>query len=127
MSSSQTNEQPVTMMESGSLATDKMVDSDASSGERRRAEVRRGMTVLTSEGHTAGHVAAVVLNSRNGKVTHLVLGRLKQTTEYRLAPVDLVAAVGDGEVLLRIYHPLVESLPMWHGSDALSEQVGGNL
>jgi sporulation protein YlmC with PRC-barrel domain len=84
------------------------------------------MTVLTSEGRTAGHVAAVVLDSRNGKVTHLVLGRLTQTTEYRLTPVDLVEAVGDGEILLRIFHSLVESLPTWRGSDALSEQVGGN-
>lgn len=95
-----------TLMESGAVELDPM--------RHIPVAVRRGMTVLTNEGCTAGHVAAVVVDSRSGKVTHLVLGRLIQTLEYRLAPIDLIAAVDKEEVLLRICHPIAESLPIWH-------------
>jgi sporulation protein YlmC with PRC-barrel domain len=116
MSRSQTNEQPVTLMESGTLTMDKAVDSGASSGESRRVEVHRGMTVLTGEGHTAGRLAAVVLNRDQQIVTHCLVMRQRQLLEYRLVPVELIEQVGDEEVLLRILEPVMESLPIWHGS-----------
>lgn len=116
MSRPQTNEQPVTLMESGTLATDKMVDSGASSGESRRAEVRRGMTVRTREGHTVGRLAAVVLNRDQQVVTHFLVMRERQLLEYRLVPVELIEQVADADILLRILEPVMESLPIWHGS-----------
>jgi hypothetical protein len=99
---------PKTLMESGTL--------DLDLARNLPAEVRRGMAVLTGEGHTAGHIAAVILDSQNGEVTHLVLGYATQTTEYRLVPTSLIETVDDGKVVLRIFHPLVEKLPLWRGA-----------
>ncbi len=70
--------------------------------------------MLTSDGQTAGHVAAVVTDGPSGKVTHVVLGHLRQIPEYRLTPIALIETVADEKVLLRIMQSVVESLPIWH-------------
>lgn len=108
MTMSTRDDLPQTLMESGWIELDPV--------HHIPVVVRRGMTVLTNEGCTAGHVAAVVMDSCSGKVTHLVLGRLIQTLEYRLASIDLIEAVDKEEILLRIFHPVEESLPIWHGA-----------
>jgi len=108
MSMSAKNDQPQTLMESGSIAFNQAHDSPV--------EVRRGMAVLTSEGETTGHVAAVVVDGRSGKVTHLVLGRSCRRLDYCLVPTVLIETVGDEEILLRIVHPVIENLPAWHGT-----------
>jgi len=116
MSSSQTRDQSVTLMESGSLAAHKMGDADVSPAAISPAKVHRGMTVQTGDGQTAGRVAAVVLDQDQQKVTHILLLRERKLLEYRLVPVGLIEQVSDEEVLLRILQPVVENLPIWHGS-----------
>lgn len=114
MANAQTNEQPMTLMESGSLTAHNLSDADVSAGVRGQTEVHRGMTVQTGEGRTAGRVAAVVLDRAQQKVTHLLLVREHQLLEYRLVPVELIKQVGEEAVLLCIFHPIVERLPIWH-------------
>lgn len=116
MANVQINEQPVTLMESGSLTAHNMDDADISSGERGQTTVHRGMTVQTGEGSTSGRVAAVVLDQAQQKVTHILLMRERHLLEYRLVPVELIEQVGEEAVRLCIFHPIVESLPIWHGS-----------
>jgi len=73
------------------------------------------MSVQTSAGDTAGRVAAVVLDAEQQKVTHILLLQEHQLVKYRLVPVELIEQVGE-EVLLCIFHPVMESLPIWHGA-----------
>ena len=114
MSSSQTKDDAVTLLESAALAAHNLADTDVSSGSQ--ATVHRGMTVHTSEGHMAGHVAAVVLDQDQQQVTHVLLVQERQLLEYRLIPVELIEQVDDEEILLRIFQPAVDSLPAWHSS-----------
>lgn len=102
------------LMESGSLAAQHINDADISTGTRSGAEVHRGMIVQTSEGRTAGRVAAVILDQEQQTVTHILLMQERQLLEYRLVPVELIKEVGKEAVLLGIFHPVVENLPIWH-------------
>jgi sporulation protein YlmC with PRC-barrel domain len=115
MASAQTNEQSVMLLESGSLTAHNLGDVEGSTGAGSGAEVRRGMSVQTGEGRTAGRVAAVMLDQTQQKVTHILLMRERQRLEYRLVPVELIKQVSDEKVLLRIFQPVVENLPIWHG------------
>jgi hypothetical protein len=116
MSSAQTNDQTVALMESGSLSVHAMGDLETRSGVVSQVQVHRGMTVQTVEGNTVGHVAAVVLDRDQQKVTHLVLLSECQRLEYRLIPVELIKLVSDEKVLLRIVEPTVDTLAAWHRS-----------
>ena len=112
----QTSDHAVTLMESGLLTAQRMDHTDGSAGARGGAAIHRGMSVQTSEGDTAGRVAAVVLDEEQQKVTHILLMQERQLVEYRLVPVELIAAVEQEAVLLYILHPVVENLPIWHGA-----------
>lgn len=79
-------------------------------------EVRRGMMILTSEGHEAGRVAAVIVDKLDQRVTHILLSRLNQRPEYRLVPISLIEQVHEEQVLLSIFNQVVNTLPAWHGS-----------
>ncbi len=116
MSSLQINNQSVTLMESRALAAHNMRDLEVGCGVIHQVEVHRGMTVQTSEGHAAGHVAAVVMDQDQQKVTHVLLLQERQLLKYRMIPVELIKQVGDEKVLLRISQPAVDSLPAWHSS-----------
>lgn len=105
---------PVKLLESASLAAHNLLDSDLGAGSQ--ATVHRGMAVQTSEGCTAGHVAAVVLGQEQQQVTHILLVQERQLLEYRLIPVELIQQVEDEKILLRICRPAVDSFPAWHGS-----------
>lgn len=79
-------------------------------------EVRRGMAIMTREGHEAGTVAAIVVDKQGRHVTHILLSRQSQLPEYRLVPLKLVAQVSDETVQLDIFNPVVSTLATWHGS-----------
>ena len=106
----------VRLLESASLAAHNGVDAAVRSGASDQATVHRGMTVETSEGFAAGHVAAVVQDAEQQEVTHILLVQEQQLLKYRLIPVELIQQVGDEKVLLCILQPAVESLPVWHSS-----------
>lgn len=114
MAYAQTNEQAVILMESGSLGAQRNNEADGSTGARDGAVIHRGMSVQTSEGDTAGRVAAVVLEQEKQAITHILLMRDRQLLEYRLVPVELIEEVDEEAVLLRIFQSVVESLPVWH-------------
>lgn len=79
-------------------------------------EVKRGMIILTSEGQEAGRVAAVIINSHDRQVTHILLSRQSQPPEYRLVPIAFVEQVQEEKLLLCIFNQAADSLPTWHGS-----------
>jgi len=112
----QTSDHAVTLIESGLLTAQSMDHTDGSAGARSGAAIHRGMSVQTSEGDTAGRVAAVVLDEEQQKVTHILLMQERQLVEYRLVPVELIAVVEQEAVLLYILHPVVKNLPIWHGA-----------
>ena len=114
MANIQTNEQSAMLMESGSLAPEHSHDADSGTCARCGVEVHRGMVVQTSEWHTVGRVAAVVLEQEKQVITHILMMRERQLLEYRLVPVELIEEVNEGAVLLRIFQSVVESLPVWH-------------
>jgi sporulation protein YlmC with PRC-barrel domain len=114
MSSSQTKDNSVTLLESAALAAHNLGAADVSPS--RQATVHRGMTVYTGEGHTAGRVAAVVLDQEQQEVTHVLLVQERQLLEYRLIPVELIEQVDDEKILLRILQPAVDSFPAWHSA-----------
>ena len=72
--------------------------------------IRRGMKVLGCDGREVGFVAAVVLCQEAGGVTHLLLGRIPVTPDYRRVPVALVQHVDEEAVYLSINHQAVEKL-----------------
>ena len=74
-------------------------------------EVTRGMAIQTNEGQEAGKVAAIVVDSASQQVTHLLLGRLRPSPDYRLIPVNLIEQIAQETVLLGIGSQTVESLP----------------
>ena len=116
MASIQTNEQSAILMESGLLAAQRNNEADGSTGARGGAAIHRGMSVQTSEGDTAGRVAAVVLDEEHQKVTHILLMQERQLVEYRLVPVEFIEEVEQQDVQLCILQPVVGHLPIWHGA-----------
>lgn len=78
--------------------------------------VRRGMVILTSEGHEAGRVAGVIIDRAGQHVTHILLTHLGHLPEYRLVPVAVVDQVHDEMVRLSILRTVVNTLPIWRGA-----------
>jgi sporulation protein YlmC with PRC-barrel domain len=79
-----------------------------------KAEVRRGMPVLSIEGKEWGKVAGVVLNNENSQATHLLLSRLPEISGYWLVAVDLIAEIGEKKVTVSVSDDALQSLPRWH-------------
>ena len=76
-------------------------------------EVRRGMAIQSSEGCEVGKVAAVLLNSADHRVTHILLGRLPGQNGYWLVPVEWIDDVCEEVVHLSIPMVAAENLPRW--------------
>lgn len=102
------DEDNAAFLESGSIYIDQ--------AHEMMVEVRRGMTILTTEGQEAGKVAAVIINRHDREVTHILLSRVSQIPEYRLVPIDFIEQVREENVLLLIFKQVVNSLPVWHGA-----------
>ena len=75
-------------------------------------EVQRGMMIMGKDKQEAGVVAAVILDCRSQKDTHILLGHIPPTSDYRLIPLNLIDRI-DGETLwLRASFEEIEKLPM---------------
>ncbi|MCB0016167.1 MAG: hypothetical protein KDE09_00185 [Anaerolineales bacterium] len=74
-------------------------------------ELRRGMAVVDRVGHEAGTVAAVVLDCARKAVTHVLLGHLPLTADYRLIPLTLIDRINEETVWLSITGTEIETLP----------------
>lgn len=112
MSGAQDVNDSVELWESAPLAAHTSGDSDAGSN-RPATTIHRGMAVQTSEGCVAGYVAAVVLQPGQQEVTHVLLVQECRRLEYRLIPAALIQQVDEGQLLLRIFEPGLDSLPVW--------------
>lgn len=76
-------------------------------------EVRRGMTIRSSEGLEVGKVAAVAIDGQDERASHLLLSRLPNMPGYWLVPVDSIIEVGEEEIRLSTPKDQVEALPRW--------------
>jgi len=74
-------------------------------------QVQRGMMILGQDEQAAGVVAAVVLDCHSQRVTHILLGHLPPTTEYRLVPLKLIGRLDGETVWLRASSEEIEKLP----------------
>jgi len=99
-----------TLRESGSLI------AALGASTTNQVEIRRGMRVQTVEGHTVGHVAAVLLDQAQQRVTHLLLVQERKQLEYRLVPVELIEQAENETIRLRTAQDVIDNLPPWHSS-----------
>ena len=74
--------------------------------------VQRGMPILAADETAVGAVAAVVLDCRSRKVTHLLLGQVPPTAVYRLIPLSLIDRIDGETVWLRITDSGIVHLPI---------------
>lgn len=89
-----------------------MVDGRIHLPQRHLAvqEIQRGMKVISSDGREVGFVAAVIIHKDTGGVTHILLGHIPVTSDYRCIPVTLVENVDADTVYLNIIHQAVDKL-----------------
>jgi hypothetical protein len=73
-------------------------------------EIQRGMKVMSSDGREVGFVAAVIIQKETASVTHILLGHIPVTPDYRRIPVTLVENVDEDTVYLNIIHQAVDKL-----------------
>ncbi len=65
---------------------------------------------MSRDGQEVGKVAAVVVDPLTQEVTHILLCRLPQSPDYRLAPLDIVTQVTGQTVMLQIQSQDVDGL-----------------
>lgn len=90
------NEQPAHLMVSGRYET---------------LEIHRGMRVIDEAGQEIGFVAGVVVGECDEKPTHLLIGRLPLTGDYRLAPVSLMTVADPDRICLCLELGAWDALP----------------
>ncbi|MEK7327717.1 MAG: PRC-barrel domain-containing protein [Chloroflexota bacterium] len=73
-------------------------------------EIARGMSIMSRDGQEVGKVAAVVVDPLTQEVTHILLCRLPESPDYRLAPLDIVTQVTGQTVMLQIQSRDVDGL-----------------
>lgn len=73
-------------------------------------EIQRGMKVISSDGREVGFVAGVIIHKGTGGVTHILLGHIPVTPDYRRLPVTLVDSVDTNAVYLNIIYQAVDKL-----------------
>lgn len=81
------------------------------SGRYETIEIHRGMRVIDEAGQEVGFVAGVVVGEGDEKLTHLLVGRLPLTGDYRLAPVGIVTAVNSDRICLCLELVAWDALP----------------
>jgi hypothetical protein len=74
--------------------------------------VQRGMPIRAADETAVGVVAAVVLDCRSRKVTHLLLGQVPPTAVYRLIPLSLIDRIDGETVCLRTTASKIVHLPL---------------
>ena len=75
-------------------------------------ELRRGMAILLQDEYAAGAVAAIVLDCQSQEVTHILLGQVPPTSDYRLIPLSLIDRIDRETVWLRASVADIEKLPV---------------
>lgn len=72
------------------------------SGRYGSREIHRGMLVVDESGRAVAIIAGIALDEDDETATHLLLGRLPPTGDYRLAPIGRVAAIETERICLRL-------------------------
>lgn len=79
-------------------------------------QVRRGMSIWTSDGQEAGKVAALVVGRDGEPASHILLGRLPEVMGYLCIPVELIQKVEGESVYILVPSQEVNDLPAWRSS-----------
>ena len=74
-------------------------------------EVQRGMVIMGHDEQEAGVVAAVILDFRSQKSTHILLGQVPPTSDYRLIALNLIDRIDGETVWLRASFAEIGELP----------------
>ena len=74
------------------------------------AEVRRCMRVMSCDGTEVGFVAGVVVDAQSERVSHVLLGHLPVTADYRLIPIHLIDQVLAERIRLTIPDEAIDTL-----------------
>lgn len=96
------------LMVSGSIRLDHDVGQNV--------EVRRGMSIWTSDDQEAGNVAALVVRHEGEPASYILLGRLPEVMGYLCIHVDLIQKVENESVCLLVPSQEVNSLPAWRSN-----------
>jgi hypothetical protein len=70
------------------------------------------MIILGQDEQEVGVVAAVVLDCRSKKSTHILLGHVPPTSDYRLIPLKLIDRIDGEKVWLRASSGKIGKLPL---------------
>jgi hypothetical protein len=80
---------------------------------RDLVELKRGMFIVAQDGVAAGAIAAVAMECRSQKVSHILLGYVPPTAIYRLVPLKLIDHIDGETVWLRLFIEDIENLPIY--------------
>lgn len=80
--------------------------------EGASAFVKRGMSILSREGDEVGKVAAVSFSEEQA-VQSILLARLPEKIEYRIVPINQIAAVYEQHLVLTLTAVQIEGLERW--------------
>ncbi len=81
-------------------------------------EVRRGMTIISSERWEVGKVAGVAIHPDSRKAVCLILGHLPEEASYQSLPIAWIACVEVETILLNVSFEQILAAPGWHPMNA---------
>lgn len=90
------NEQPAHLMVSGRFGS---------------FEIHRGMRVVDKAGQEIAFVAGIAVGEDDERPTHLLIGRLPLTGDYRLASMEIVTVVDVDQLCLCLESGAWDALP----------------
>lgn len=73
--------------------------------------LKEGARVISSDGNHVGNVEEVIVDSRNSRATHFVVGEGLLFHERKLIPILWIAEIQEDEIRLSVSSSLMERLP----------------
>jgi uncharacterized protein YrrD len=80
--------------------------------------VSEGTSVISSGGEHVGDVERVLIDPTSHRVTHIVIAQGLLFQHRKLAPIQWIDTIGEGEVRLLVGSSLLDRLPGWHETSA---------
>jgi uncharacterized protein YrrD len=74
-------------------------------------QIKHGASVYSKDEKEAGRVERVVIDPRNNKITHLVVGKSLIFNDSRIIPIQMIASSEEDRILLRTDKDSLDELP----------------
>lgn len=81
-------------------------------------EIRRGMTIISSERWEVGKVAGVAIHPDSRKAVCLILSHLPEEASYQSLPITWIACMEGETILLNVSFEQILAAPAWHPMNA---------